>query len=91
MNIEQLIKKLKSAPCIYGWQRKNVLTNIRICEMQIGIRKKYEKTNSKSWNDVRHRKVIMSIIFYLCIIGIALIPLAYITAEIRNDEEDYDI
>jgi len=48
MNIEQLIKKLKSAPCIYGWQRKNVLTNIRICEMQIGIRKKYEKTNSKS-------------------------------------------
>jgi len=33
----------------------------------------------------------MSIILYLWIIGIVTLPIAYITAEIRNDEEDYDI
>lgn len=33
----------------------------------------------------------MIIIYYLWVIGVILIPIAYITAEIRNDEEDYDI
>jgi len=48
MNIEQLIKKLKSASCIYEWQRKNIRTNIRICEMQLRIRKKHARANSRS-------------------------------------------
>jgi len=48
MYIEKLIKRLKSAPCIYPWQRRNVERNIRICEMQIKIRDGRQKTNSCS-------------------------------------------
>ena len=43
MHLEKLIKKLKEASCTYSWQRRNVATNIKICEMQIGIRNRDEK------------------------------------------------
>jgi hypothetical protein len=38
MYLEKLIKKLKQAPCMTEWQRRNVAINIAICEMQIKIR-----------------------------------------------------
>ena len=40
MYLEKLIKKLKEANCLHGWQKKNVAINIAICEMQIKIRDK---------------------------------------------------
>ena len=38
MHLEKLIKKLKEAPCMTKADRKNIKTNIAICEMQIKIR-----------------------------------------------------
>ena len=43
MYLEKLIKQLEKAPCIYGWQRKNVDINIKICKMQIDIRDKAKR------------------------------------------------
>ena len=34
--------------------------------------------------------IVLDIIVYLWVVGLMMIPVAYITAEIRNDEEDYE-
>jgi len=44
MYLEKLIKQLRKAPCLYGWQRENVARNIKICEMQIKIRDKCHRS-----------------------------------------------
>ena len=43
MYLEKLIKKLKQASYLHGWQKKNVAINIAICEMQIKIRDERNK------------------------------------------------
>ena len=40
MLIKELIKKLKDVKCLRKWERQNVETNIKICEMQIKIIKR---------------------------------------------------
>jgi len=37
------------------------------------------------------KEIIMDIFVYLWVLGIAILAIAYLTSEIRNDEEDYDI
>ena len=43
MCLEKLIQKLKEVKCNTAEERKNIITNIKICEMQIPIRDKFLK------------------------------------------------
>ena len=45
MRLEELIKKLEEArkACKSNWEKKNIVINIKICEMQIKIRDRNEK------------------------------------------------
>ena len=43
MYLEKLIQKLKEVKCTTQGEKKNVNTNIKICEMQIPIRDKFLK------------------------------------------------
>ena len=43
MYLEKLIKELKNAKCTTREDRKNVEINIKICQMQIGIREKLRR------------------------------------------------
>ena len=95
MYLERLIHRLRVAPCIYAWQRANVERNIKLTQMQIGIRKRNEKrkTNSNSWNYIRNNKVIMKYLYIamlgIWVIGLVGIVLAFIYAEVHEDEEEY--
>ena len=47
MYLQKLIKKLKEVKCNTAEERKNVFTNIKICEMQIPLINKFLKKNKK--------------------------------------------
>ena len=47
MYLEKLIRKLKEASCSLAWEKRNVAINIAICEMQIKIRDKNERSKAR--------------------------------------------
>jgi len=50
--IERIIERLKALKDLTKEQKKNVQVNIQICEMQIGLRQKYDRMNQKKWNSL---------------------------------------
>ena len=48
--IERIIDRLKELKDLTTDQKKNVQINIKICEMQIGLRQKYDRMNQKKWD-----------------------------------------
>lgn len=95
MYLERLLHRLRTAPCTYPWQRQNVERNIKLTQMQIGIRKRNEKRkrNSNSWDHARHNTTIMKYL-YIAMLGIWLVGLvglvfAFVYAEVHEDEDEY--
>ena len=50
--IEMIIDRLKALKGLTKEQKKNVEVNIKICEMQIGLRAKHDRQNQKKWNSL---------------------------------------
>jgi len=47
MYLQKLIQKLKEVKCNTAEERKNIFTNIKICEMQLPIIDKFLNKNKK--------------------------------------------